>query len=235
MGNIIQMKKFIKENIVLVLGISLPLALVALFALAGIVPQYFVDDPKYDFIFSDGQYSQVEFRVVDRKVNLRLEPLRYSSDISIPKLYRYRATTKAVEEIIFKHPDLSSFVSEEPYNGKGVNTNVVIDPTKLPSAEQVQDASKIAKEISKNTHSAPYMAPVEELLNMNVDSSIIAPDGYEWTNGRYRSGGGLFLLGGGYSEDKAVLRKNGNNIPINYHPSSGGYYPSPKFIGWVIP
>ena len=62
------MQKFIKDNIILVLGISLPVILVVIFILSSVIPKFFVRDPQYDFLFSDSQYSQVEFVVIDQKV-----------------------------------------------------------------------------------------------------------------------------------------------------------------------
>ena len=46
------MKNFIKENFALVVGISLPLLLIAFFFVASRAPQEFIDNPLYDVIFA---------------------------------------------------------------------------------------------------------------------------------------------------------------------------------------
>ena len=95
------MRKFIKENIVLTIGISLPLFLVLLFVMAGTLPKYWVADPKYDFLFSDGRYSYIEFQVQQQKLYIKVDPVRYQNEKSLPHLYRYEAATGKIQEISF--------------------------------------------------------------------------------------------------------------------------------------
>lgn len=103
----------LKENIVLIAGISLPLILMAFFAIASYVPTINTDPPEYDFIFSnDGGYSgspnsygYITFQ--QHQGNLRahyvaLENPNYSNP---NRLYYYEAATGEIEEITYELPD----------------------------------------------------------------------------------------------------------------------------------
>ena len=77
---------------------------------------------------------------------------------------------------------------------------------------------------------------VPDLVGLKVDSSSVAPDGYEFRaeNSRYSRNifGGLF-----YSrryDNEAVLTKNGRSIRL---PNSNDRYYSrnTQFVGWVLP
>lgn len=238
------MKKFIKDNIVLTLGISLPLVLVGLFMAASTLPKYLVADPQYDVFFSDGRYSYIEFQVQQQKLTMRVDPARYQNEKSLPHLYRYRAATGKTEEIIFRAPDMSKHQTLEGNNKNNINTNIVInvDPTKLPSQEQAQDTSKIVSEINKNNSIAPFTVPVAETAELNINTTPSAPDGYQFSNADYGySNHGLLFLGGGssYRNRGPVLSKSGKNIPVLHHnlrdSQYGSFYGSSHFIGWVIP
>lgn len=236
------MKKFIKDNIVLTLGISLPLLLVALFILAGTLPKYWVADPQYDFLFSDGRYSYVEFQVQQQKLYMRIDPVRYQNNKSLPHLYRYVAATGKTEEIVFQAPDMSKYQTlEGSANRNGINTNIVIavDPTKLPSQEQAQDTSKIVSEINKSaTNTSPIMIPVAEAAALNINTSPTSPDGYNFSNKGYNyNRGGLLFFGAGssYRDHGSVISKSGRSIPIPYNGLPDSYYYPLNFIGWIIP
>lgn len=75
---------------------------------------------------------------------------------------------------------------------------------------------------------------VPALAGLKVDSSSIAPDGYEFRSNSTRSHnvfGGLFYSSRYNSE--AVLVKDGRRVRL---PERGGqyYYGNSEFIGWVI-
>ncbi len=235
------MKKFIKENIVLTLGISLPLLLVVLFMVADALPKYWVADPQYDFFFSDSRYSYVEFQVQQQKLYIRVDPARYQNEKSLPHLYRYVAATGKIQEITFEAPDMSKYQTlDGSANRNGINANIVIavDPTKLPSQEQAQDTSKIVSEINKGNNTAPIMIPVAEAAALNINAAPAAPDGYQFSNGGYNyNGDGLlfFEVGSSYRNHGPVISKSGKHIPISYNGSSDQYNSSSNFIGWIIP
>ncbi len=76
---------------------------------------------------------------------------------------------------------------------------------------------------------------VPDLEGLTVDSSSIAPDGYEFRSGSTRYSGNIFgeLFYSARYRDEAVLTKSGRSIPL---PNAvGRYYSnSTQFIGWVI-
>jgi hypothetical protein len=76
---------------------------------------------------------------------------------------------------------------------------------------------------------------VPDLNGLTVDSSSVAPDGYEFRSGTNGYSGDIFtglFYGSRYSND-AVLTKQGRSIHL---PNAGNaYYGYPtRFIGWVV-
>lgn len=58
-----------KENLPLIIGIALPVLLVAFVAGAIYLPRFFVDPPQYDFIYATGDYTTLSYyEVVDGKL-----------------------------------------------------------------------------------------------------------------------------------------------------------------------
>ena len=51
------MKKFIRENLVLVMGVSLPVLLVILFFLTSVLPKSLAEPPQHDLLFSVPRYD----------------------------------------------------------------------------------------------------------------------------------------------------------------------------------
>lgn len=235
------MYKFIRENIVLMIGICLPILLVAFFIIASSLPQYLVADPKYDFLFSDEKYSYLEFQVEQQKLYMKVDPTRYQYQKSLPHLYRYSASTGKVEEIAFQAPDMSKYpMLDGNTNRNSINTNIVIsvDPHNLPSQGQAQDTSKIVSEINKNNSTAPFVVPVTEVAGLNINTAQFSPDGYMFSNyDYYYRGDGLlfFRVGSSYKNPGPFIVKSGKNIPVPYSGSTNGYSYSLNFIGWIMP
>lgn len=232
------MIKLLKENIVLALGISLPLLLVALFVLAGTLPALFVDDPKHDFLFSDNNYGQLRFEVINEKLHLRLTPNQYSTTVEPPSLYRYTAATGKTQKLSYKLPDIPK-LPVQGVNNINVNTNINIpvDPTKPPTPEQARNAAKVVAEIQHNNPALQItLFPLPEFADLRLDTSSEAPDGYRFTYGSsgYYGGGLLWGMGGSYREGRSALIKNGKKVPVHFGGSSTDYYRSPAFVGWVI-
>ena len=210
------MHKFLKDNIVLVVGISLPAILVIVFILSSALPKYFVPDPKYDFLFSDSQYSKIEFVVINQQVFLRVSSDQIGREV-IPRLYRYFAATGRTEEMAITSLDmLQHKTSRVPSN-----TNIVIS-----------DVSKVVSEIRGNNQ--PIIIHVEELSNIKIDSSLISSDEYKFNDGNEYNSSGILLFTYSAGKNVPTISKNGKNIPIIYN-NSGKYYKRPIFIGWIIP
>jgi hypothetical protein len=86
-----------------------------------------------------------------------------------------------------------------------------------------QDASKIT----------PIEVP--DLVGLTIDSSSVAPDGYEFSTGTNAYSGDIFtgLFYSSRYRNEAVLTKKGRSIRL---PNAGNRYYSnyTRFIGWVV-
>lgn len=101
----------------------------------------------------------------------------------------------------------------------------------VPSGRPLADKPpSTAEEGSQTT-----VISVPELEGLTVDSSSIAPDGYEFRSGRDRYSGNVFgdLFYSSRYRHEAVLTKNGRTIRL---PNAAGQYYSgnTQFIGWVV-
>ena len=117
------MGKWIKENLVLVSGIVLPVLLVAGFFVLNTAPRMLADPPKYDFVLVGYRYDYrhpseyyLSFEVRNGKLTGRAIP-RSESNAYVNRqhasIYRYDAATNTFEEIVYELPeDLDSI--EEP-------------------------------------------------------------------------------------------------------------------------
>ena len=76
---------------------------------------------------------------------------------------------------------------------------------------------------------------VPDLENLSVDSSSIAPDGYEFSIGRNHYSGNVFngLFNSSRYRNEAVLTKNGRQIRLK-NTSTRAYGLNTHFIGWVV-
>jgi hypothetical protein len=102
-------KKFFRENLVLVMGISLPVLLVILFFLTSVLPKLLATPPQYELLFSVIRYDyqtaatpNFDFIVRDGQLMVRTgkndstNTQRYTR-----KLLAYDASTESVREIYF--------------------------------------------------------------------------------------------------------------------------------------
>lgn len=101
------MRNFIKENLVLVIGLSLPILLIVLFFLATVVPKSLGMPPQYEMLFTTVKYEYenspvylVDFKVVNHQLMAKVKKnddknRTYNSK----KLMAYNAKTETVREI----------------------------------------------------------------------------------------------------------------------------------------
>jgi len=113
----------------------------------------------------------------------------------------------------------------DPHTG-GVQEIAIILP---PSP--ARNASDAGLQEKKTT-----VIDVPDLAGLRVDSSSVAPDGYEFRGANNRYSRNLFggLFGSRRYNHEAVLTKNGRSIRL---PNSNDRYYSrnTQFIGWVLP
>ncbi len=76
---------------------------------------------------------------------------------------------------------------------------------------------------------------VPDLAGLTIDSSSVAPDGYEFSSGTNGYSGDVFtgLFYSGRYRNEAVLTKKGRSIRL---PNAGNtyYMNNTRFIGWVV-
>lgn len=103
------MKNFFKENIVLVVGITLPLLLVIAFMLASILPKYFVDGPQYNFAYIIDVYDpdsprEVRVELVDDRVKIKFREFKGSTSSWKHHLFIFDAKTQISQEVPLSFP-----------------------------------------------------------------------------------------------------------------------------------
>jgi hypothetical protein len=114
------MRKFIRENLVLIMGISLPLLLVLLFFLTSVLPKSLGTPPQYEMLFSVIRYDyqtatspNFEFIVRDGVLNVRTaktdpqNPTRHTR-----KLLVFNAGNEAVREIPYDMTQVSNMAEQ---------------------------------------------------------------------------------------------------------------------------
>lgn len=101
------MKQFLKENIALALGISLPLALMIFFFIAGKAATVSVDDPQFDAVFAVNYYDNYNDPNQPWKISINDEKLVIASRkdagapapqyYNKPQIYRFNHSTLRAE------------------------------------------------------------------------------------------------------------------------------------------
>ena len=197
-------RDFVKANMVLLVGLTLPVLLVAGFLIASNLPQRLGEPPRYGLVFAVADFSPasqgipVSVRLVVRDGSLTAQYVRTapvpSGYVSNPwkKLYLYDAATQRVRELPFGLPS-------------DINA---IEGTR----EEVVEATR----------------------GLKLATTLRAPDGYELTYGRGSRSGLLndIFWGGGYSNEPR-LQKGGSSYPL-LNRQGAYSYASAEFVGWVV-
>jgi hypothetical protein len=197
--------KFLKDNFVLVVGLTLPILLMIGFIVFSSLPRSLTDPPQHDLIFAAPDYSAssnlpVNVMLIVKDGELKAQYTRvaqapnggyYSSGWK--KLYRYQAGPQTVRELAFGIPqDVASIV---------------------PMREDVVDATK----------------------DLKLDTTLRAPDGYELDYGSSRSRGLLTDIFGGSSSYEPRLRKGASSVRLRTGDGRIAFYAgNVEFIGWVV-
>jgi hypothetical protein len=111
------MKAFIRDNLLIVISIALPLLVIILFALASIIPNLMATPPKYDLLLSlhdravpNSSQIRYNFVVKDGQLKADLSKLDKTNYQGNPRLFLYQHTSGVVKEIGFQIPaDLGDF------------------------------------------------------------------------------------------------------------------------------
>ena len=105
---------FIKQNFVLIVGISLPVLLVILFFVATVIPKSMTPPPQYELLFSTTRYDyqspptyNVDFVVRDGKLKGRISANnKQAVNYNHKKLMAYDGKTDSVREIAYDLPPM---------------------------------------------------------------------------------------------------------------------------------
>jgi len=204
------MKSFFKENPTIVFGLGLPLLLVIVFLLVSGLPSIFVEPPQHNVIYATQYYNTqngIQISVVDKKIQVFVHS--NERNFQKPQLWMYNSKTGAIKEI----PIILPFV-KKPEESKA-------DESKI----------KIASDAMTS-----IIVDVPELEDLIIDSSSIAPDGYEFNSEKSRYSRNVFggLFHSSRSNDAASIIKDGRIIHLPINNGHRNYRNNAVFIGWVV-
>ncbi len=129
-------KNFIKENFVLLVGLTLPVLLMAVFMLAVMLPNSMSDPPKYDMVFWVDEYRNSNLPV---NVNLSVDKdgvltAQYTKNpdhnyYSWKKLYIYEAKDRKVRELPLPLPEDANTMVEIKTEPVAATSQMKLDTT----------------------------------------------------------------------------------------------------------
>lgn len=201
------MTKFLKDNFVLVVGLTLPILLMAGFIVFSTLPRSLSNPPQHDLIFATPDYSGSSNNLPVNVMLIVKDGVLKAQYTRVPqapngayyggtwkKLYRYQTGPQTVRELPFGIPrDIASIA---------------------PTREDTVDATK----------------------DLTLDTTLRAPDGYELDYGSRRSAGGLLtdiFLSSSSSEPR--LRKGASNVRLRTGDGRTSFYAGNiEFVGWVV-
>ena len=200
------MGPFIRNNLMIVASIALPLLIVALFALANVIPRWLTEPPTFGFIV----LSQTNSREIRAPVELRIDASQgqlrarvfslenntntYSNQGYLPRVFEYMPGETLLHEIRYELPD---------------------------NAESLQDGAEL---------------DLANITGRAIVTTDQAPDGYIYDRNYNRGGRGLFseLFGGGYRDSSIRLQKDGASVPIRLPSDIAPYgYYNLQYLGWL--
>jgi len=199
------MKKFLRENPTIAFGLGLPLLLVIVFLLISGVPTLLVAPPQHDVLYSTNDNYNYPNGIQISVVNQRLQ-------------VNYLGNTQA-----YQNPRLWR------YNAKtgAVREIAIMLPTGLAPAGQVTASADTPLKVTT--------IEVPDLADVTIDTSSIAPDGYQFGSGSDAYSRRVFtgLFYSSRYRNQAELTKNGRSIRLPN--ADGAYYGNQShFIGWIV-
>jgi len=200
------MKSFLRENPTIAFGLGLPILLVITFLLVSGIPSLLVAQPQYDVIYATEYYDDQDGLLIN-VINQKVQVIHQDNARNNRKPRLLRYFSKTGD------------VQEIPII---LPAGLTLNGPKPKSPE---------KDISKRT-----LIKISDLESLVIDSSSIAPDGYEFILGRGRySNNNIFgsLFYSSRNRHQGVLAKNGRSIRLP-NPSERYYGRNTHFIGWVV-
>lgn len=201
------MKKFIRDNPTIAFGLGLPLLLVVLFLAISGIPALLVAPAQFDVLYATNYnyYSNAQNAFQIAVVGDRVQ-------------VSYIGNTQP-----YQQPRLWRF---NPKTGAVKEIALLLPPGLAPDTGRPAEAPKV-----------PTVTPIEvpDLAALRVDSSSLAPDGYQFSTGADGYSEHVFtgLFYSSRYRYQAELVKNGRSIRL---PNTDGAYigNTVRFIGWVV-
>jgi len=102
------MRRFFRQNFVLLLGILLPIGLVVFFWVASLMPTLLIKPPKYDLLYMTSPYPHdgVHMEVVNGKLKISVSPQVKKGQLPMPRLFLFDAKTQTSKELPIEVPPL---------------------------------------------------------------------------------------------------------------------------------
>lgn len=201
------MKNFIRENPTIAFGLGLPLALVVIFLAISGIPVLLVPSPQHDVLYATNYnyYNNAQNAMQIAVVGDRVQ-------------VSYIGSAQPQQQ-----PRLWRF---SPKTGAVKEVALLLPPGLTANMGTPSEISKV-----------PVVTPmhVPDLAALKVDSSSVAPDGYQFNSGSDDYSGRVFT-GLFYSSRygyQAELTKNGRSIRLP-NTDSNYYGHTVRFIGWVV-
>jgi hypothetical protein len=198
--------KFLKDNFVLVVGLTLPILLMIGFIVFSTLPRSLSDPPQHDLIFAVPDYSvpsnnfPVTVTLIVRDGVLKAQYTRVAQAPNggyygggWKKLYRYQAGPQTVRELPFGIP---------------------------------QDVASIAQ-MREDT--------VDATKDVQLDTTLRAPDGYQLEYDVKGGRGLLTDIFWSSSSSEPRLRKGASSVRLRTGDGRTSFYAgSVEFVGWVV-
>ena len=201
------MKNFFRDNPTIAFGLGLPIALVLLFLAISGIPTLLVAPAQHDVLYATNYnyYNNAPNGLQIAVVGDRVQ-------------VNYFGKTQP-----YQQPRLWRF---NPKTGAVKEISLLLPPGLVPPSGRPDEAGK-----------EQTVTPIEvpDLAGVKIDSSSLAPDGYQFSTGADAYSGrgftGLFYPSRyGY---QAELVKNGRSIRLPN--TEGAYYGNTvRFVGWVV-
>jgi hypothetical protein len=198
--------KFLKDNFVLVVGLTLPILLMVGFIVFSTLPRSLSDPPQHDLIFATPNYTGSSNILPVNVILVVKDGVLKAQYTRVPqapngayyggtwkKLYRFQAGPQTVRELPFGIPqDIASIAT---------------------TREDTVDATK----------------------DLQLDTTLRAPDGYELDYGSTRRGGLLTDIFLSSSSTEPRLRKGASTVQLRTGDGRTSFYSgNVEFLGWVV-
>ncbi len=225
------MKKFLKDNVLLIIGGSLPIIVIIIFLLSVNLPKLWVKPPAYDFLYSINTY----YNTPQKRNNIHIENNNGLLEIwsegidtnnQITKLFIYEAKMGTSREIPIPMGQAPSQISNQTLGQLSGQT------AEQSNSTQTSNPSNPSNQNSKQR--IPINVP--EIQNLHLNNSTTAPDGYQIQVPTSYSGLNTMFFDNSNKKALYVLSKDGYRILVKSPILDTNYYgQQPQFLGWIIP